>query len=104
MQKKGTPNLWSLSSGLLSPVATIERLGGNPLLLDEQLNQGLHRLHLLLGHKTIVLRDRHKVNKAHVQDIVLINVPEGVDPMGMVQMGVAAEHLLHNSLAILVKG
>lgn len=44
------------------------------------------------------------MNEAHVEDIVLVNVPKGVEPMSMVQMGVAAEHLLHDTLAVLVKG
>lgn len=44
------------------------------------------------------------MNEAHVQDIVLVNVPKGVKPMSVVQMGVAAEHLLHDTLAVLVKG
>jgi len=84
-------------------VAAVQRLRRNPLLLDEQFNQGLHGLHLLIRHKPVVLGDCHKVNETHVQDVVLVDVPEGVEPMGMVQMGIAAEHLLHDSLAILVE-
>lgn len=85
-------------------MAAVKRLWGNPLLLDEQVNQRLHGLHLLIGDELIVLGNGHKVNKAHVEDIVLINVPEGVQPVSMVEMGVAAEHLLHDSLAVLVEG
>lgn len=99
-----SPGPWSLLGSLLSPVATVERLGRDPLLLDEHFNQGLHGLHLFVGDKRVILGDRHEVHEAHVQDIVLVDVPEGVEPMGVVKMGVAAEHLFHNALAILVKG
>lgn len=84
-------------------MAAVERLGRNPLLLDEQFNQGLHGLHLLVRDKRVILGNRHEVHEAHVQDIVLVDMPEGVEPMGMVEMGVAAEHLFHNALTILVE-
>jgi len=85
-------------------VATVKRLRGNPLLLDEQVDQRLHGLHLLFGDQLIVLGDGDKVHEAHVQDVVLVDVPEGVQPVGMVEMRVAAEHLLHDALAVLVEG
>ena len=91
------------SSRLLSPVAAVQGLGGHSLLLDEQIDQGLHGLHLLVGHKLVVLGNGHKVHKAHVEDVVLVNVPEGVEPVGMVQVSIASEHLLHNALAVLVE-
>jgi hypothetical protein len=35
---------------------------------------------------------------------VAVDVPERIQPVAMVQVGVAAEHLLHDTLAILVEG
>lgn len=92
-----------LVSGLLSPVAAIQCLRRHPLLLDEQVNQRLHRLHLLVRDQLVVLGNSHKVHEAHVQDVMLVNVPEWVQPVGMVQMRVATEHLLHDTLAVLVE-
>lgn len=98
------PTCGALVGRLLGPVATVQRLRRNPLLLDEQVNQGLHGLHLLVRDQLIILGDGDKVHKAHVQDVVLVDVPEGVQPVSVVQMRVAAEHLLHDTLAVLVEG
>lgn len=65
-------------------MATIECLGGHTLLLDEQLNQWLHGLHFLVRNEAVIFGYRHKVHKTHVQDIVLVDVPEGVEPVGVV--------------------
>lgn len=92
-----------LVGGLLSPVTAVQCLRGNPLLLDEQVNQGLHRLHLLVGDQLVVLGNSHEVHEAHVQDVVLVDVPEWVQPVSMVQVCIAAEHLLHDTLAVLVE-
>lgn len=85
-------------------MAAVQCLGGHPLLLDEEVDQRLHRLHLLVRDELVVLCNSDKVNEAHVQDIVLVDVPEWVEPVGMVQMRVAAEHLLHDTLTILIEG
>lgn len=92
-----------VSCRLLSPVATIQGLWGYPLLLDEHVNQRLHRLHLLVRDELVILGDSDKVHEAHVQDVVLVEVPEGVQPVCVVEMRIAAEHLLHNTLAVLVE-
>lgn len=34
---------------------------------------------------------------------MLVNVPERVQPVGMVKVGIAAEHLLHDTLAVFVE-
>lgn len=78
-------------------------LRGDLLLLDEDVDQRLHRFHFLIGHKLVVLCYSDKVHEAHIQHFMLIDMPEGVLPVAMVKMGIAAEHLLHNALAILVE-
>lgn len=83
---------------------TSDGLRGNLLLLDIQIDEWLHRLHLLLSHELVVLGDCDKVDEAHVQHFVAVDVPERIQPVAMVQVGVAAEHLLHDTLAILVEG
>lgn len=88
---------------LLSPVATVQSLWGHPLLLNEQVDQRLHWLHLLVRDELVVLGDGDKVHEAHVQDVVLVEVPEWVQPVRMVQVGVATEHLLHDTLAVLIE-
>lgn len=85
-------------------MATVQSFRRNPLLLDEQVNQRLHGFHLLVRDQLVILGDGDKVYEAHVQDVVLVDVPEGVQPVGMVQVRVAAEHLLHDTLAVLVEG
>lgn len=74
----------SLARALLAPVTTGKSLWGNTLLLDEQVNQGLHRLHFLVRNKLVVFCNSNKMNKAHVEDVVLVNVPERVQPVCMV--------------------
>lgn len=88
---------------LLAPVTPGKGLRRDPLLLDEQVDQWLHRLHFLVGYQLVVFRHGDEVDEAHVQDVVLVDVPERVQPVCMVEMSIAAEHLLHNALAILVK-
>lgn len=43
------------------------------------------------------------MDKAHVKDVMLVNVPEGVQPVRVVQVGVASEHLLHDALAVFIE-
>lgn len=85
-------------------MTTVECLRRHTLLLDEQVNQGLHWLHLLVRDQLVVLSHSHKVDKAHVEDIMLVDMPEWVQPVGMVEMCVATEHLFHDSLAVFVEG
>lgn len=87
---------------LLDPVAS-NRLRGNLFLLNEEFDQRLHWLHLLISHKLVVLCDCNKVHKAHIQNFMLVDMEERILPMAMVEMRIAAKHLLHYPLAILVK-
>lgn len=73
------------------------------MLPDEQVNQRLHGLHFLVGNKLIVLRDSNEMDKAHVKDVMLIDMPKRIQPVGMVDVGIATKHLLHNPLAVLVE-
>lgn len=75
----------------------------NALLLDKQVDKGLHRLHLFVGNELIVFGDGHEMNEGHVEDVMFVGMPEGVQPMSMVEMGVATEHLFHDTLAVLVE-
>lgn len=88
----------------MAPVTTGQGLRRDPLLLDEKIDQGLHGFHFLVGHQPVVFGHGDKMDEAHVQDIVLVDVPKGIEPMRVVQMGVAAEHLLHDALAVLIEG
>ena len=72
-------------------------------MLDEEVDQRLHGLHLLVGDQLVVLGHRHEVDKAHVEDVMLVDVPEWAQPVGVVQVCIAAEHLLHDALAVLVE-
>lgn len=73
-----------LIGALLAPVTPRKCLWGNALLPDEEINQFLHRLHFLVRNKPIVLCDSHKVNKAHVEDVVFVDVPKRIQPMCVV--------------------
>lgn len=74
----------SLARALLAPVTTGKSLWGDTLLLDEQVNQGLHRFHFLVRNKLVVFRNSDKMNKAHIEDVVFVNVPEWVQPVCVV--------------------
>lgn len=43
------------------------------------------------------------MHKRHVENVVFVDMPEGIQPVGMVKVGVATEHLLHDALAVLVE-
>lgn len=58
-----------------------------------KLYQRHHRLHLLLCQQAKQLPHAHKVNETRVQLLVCIQMPEGVQPMPVVQVCVAAHHL-----------
>lgn len=75
----------------------------NALLLDKQVDKGLHGLHLLVGNELIVLGDSHKMNERHVKNVMFVDMPEGVQPVSMVEMGVATEHLFHDTLTVFVE-
>ena len=71
-------------------------------LTDEDIHQTLQRLHVLLGEQIVVHRDSDEVHETAVQFEMSIDVPEGMVPVAVVQVSVAAEHLLNNGLNILV--
>jgi len=77
---------------------------GNLFLLDENIDQWLHRLHLLIRDKFVVLGNSDEMHKTHIQHFMLVEMPERILPMTMIQMRVATEHLFHNTLTILVEG
>lgn len=94
--------LWLLLL-LLSPV-TCNSFRRNLLLLDEQVDEGLHRLHLLVSDQFVVFGDSDEVDEAHIQHLMAVDVPERIEPVSMIQVRVAAKHLLHDTLAVLVEG
>ena len=63
---------------LLCPMTTPNSLWRNPLLLDKQVDQRLHGLHLLVRNKLVVLGDSHKVHKRHVKNVMFVDMPERV--------------------------
>jgi hypothetical protein len=87
----------------LSPV-TSNCFRRNLFLLDENIDQWLHRLHLFIRNKPVVLGNSDEMHKTHIQHFMLVEVPERILPVTMIQMRVATEHLLHNTLTILVEG
>ena len=84
-------------------MTTPNSLWRNPLLLDKQVDQRLHGLHLLVRNKLVVLGDSHEVHKRHVKNVMFVDMPEGVQPVGVIKMGVATEHLFHDTLAVLIE-
>ena len=71
-------------------------------LTDEDIHQALQRLHVLLGEQIVVHCDSDEVHETAVQLEVSIDVPEGMVPMAVVQVSIAAEHLLDDGFDILV--
>lgn len=96
-------NCHSSSDILLRPMAS-ESLWWNLFLFDKQVDQGLHRFHLFISHESVILGNGDEVDKAHVEDLIFIQMPERVKPVAVIEMGVAAEHLFHDPLAIFVEG
>lgn len=84
-------------------MAASKRLRGDPLLLDEYVDKRLHGFHFLIRNELVVFGNGNEMDEAHVEDVMLVDVPEGVEPMSMVEMRVATEHLLHDALAVLVE-
>lgn len=84
-------------------MAASKRLRGDSLLLDEYVDEGLHGLHFLIRNELVIFGNSNKMNKTHVKDVMLVDVPERIEPMCMVKMRIATEHLLHDALAVLVE-
>lgn len=75
----------------------LHSLPRNNPLPDENINQPLQRLHVLSAQQIIVHGNSDKVHETTVQLQVSVDVPERVLPMTVVQVGVAAEHLLDDA-------
>ena len=73
----------------------------NPLG-NEYIDQALKWLHVLLGEKIVIHCHSDEVNETAVEFEVAIDMPEGIGPMTVVEVGVAAEHLLDDALDVLV--
>ena len=73
-------------------------------LADEDIHQTLQRLHVLPRQKIIVHCDCDEVHKTRIEFEVAVDVPKGVVPVVVVEMGVAAEHLLDDGLHVGVVG
>lgn len=81
----------------------LHSLPRNNTLGDEDVNKTLERFHVFLGQQVIVHGDGDEVDKAAVEVKVAVDVPERMIPVAMVQMSVASEHLLDDTLDILVE-
>lgn len=90
------------SRWLLSPV-TGKGFWWDLFLLDVDVDERLHWLQLLVRDKLVVFGHGHEMDEAHVQNFMLVDVPEWIHPVGVVQMSIAAEHLFHDALAVLVE-
>jgi hypothetical protein len=69
-------------------------------LLTPQINQWLHRLNLLVTKQIEQLAHVDEVDKARVELLVRIHIPEGLEPMAMVNVCVAAHHLAIDTLDV----
>ena len=77
-----------------------DRLLRHDALRDEDVDQSLQRFHVFLRQQIVVHRHGNEVHKARVQLQVSVDVPEWVVPVTVVQMSVAAEHLLDDALDV----
>jgi len=80
----------------------LDSLLGHDALTDEDVNESLEWLHILLRQEVIVHGNRDEVDEAAVQFQVSIDVPEWAVPVVVVQVSIASEHLLDDTLDILV--
>ena len=71
-------------------------------LTDEDVYQPLQRLHILPRQEIIVHRHRDKVHEATVQLQMAVDVPKWIVPVIVVQVCVAAEHLLYDRFDVCV--
>lgn len=80
----------------------MDRFLGDDTLRNKDVDQALKRFHILLGEQVIVHGDSDEVDETTVQLQVTVDVPEWAVPVAMVEMSIAAEHLLDDTLHILV--
>lgn len=69
-------------------------------LSNEYIDQILQWLHVFLADQVVVHGDRAEMNKAAVQIAMTTDVPERIGEVIVVEMGVATEHLLDDSLDV----
>ena len=72
-------------------------------LTDKDIYQPLQRLHVLLRQQIIVHRHGNEVDETAVQLQMPVDVPEWIVPVAVVQMSIAAEHLLDDGFDVLVE-
>ena len=73
-------------------------------MTNEDIHQALERLHVLPRQEIVVHGDGDEVDKTRVEFEVAVNVPEGIVPVVVVEVGVAAEHLLDDGFHVGVVG
>lgn len=71
-------------------------------LADENVHQTLQWLHILFWQEIVVHRNCDKMHEAAVELQMPVDVPEWMVPMAVVQVSVAAEHLLDDRFDVLV--
>jgi len=73
-------------------------------LFSPKVDQWLHGLNLLVTDEVEELADVDEVNEARVKLLVCTHVPEGVQPVAVVNMGIASHHLTVDTLNVSFKG
>lgn len=63
---------------------TREGLGGDLLESDVDIDQWMHRLHLPVRNESVVFGDSDEMHEAHVKDLMLVQVVEGILPVAVV--------------------
>ena len=87
------------------------RLCGDAAVRDPDIDQGLHGLHVALGQQAEQLGDADEVDEAAVEvgpaaggRVLRLDVVERVQPVGVVDVRVQAEHLPEDGLAVVEEG
>ena len=83
-------------------MVVIHRLSWHHSLVHEDVNKALQRFHIFLREQVVVHGDSDEVHEAAIQLQVSIDVPEGVVPVAVIEMGVASEHLLDDRFHVLL--
>lgn len=88
----------------------LSRVRGNGSVGNPDIDQRLHWLHILLRQQAEELGDGNEVHEARIEIRPAIgvgtaaHVPERVDPVGVVEVGVQAEDLTEAGLDVAVEG
>lgn len=75
-------------------------MGWNQSLGAPYIDERLHGLDLLVGDQIEQLTDVDEVDEARVQLLVSTHMPEGIQPVAVVNVGIAAHHLAVDALDI----